>query len=118
MIEDEVVEALPAEDDQADIMVEAEDSNTAGGLIQEAEEPQTDELTDNESGSVVDVSVDAENSTVEMRFPLLAMIQWYFCIIYFWTNLRTEGIMTNAILFYILVYQYGYYRCSHRQIIW
>eukprot|EP01084_Bolivina_argentea_P004382 8329_1 len=24
-----------------------------------------------------------ENSTAEMRFPIFAMIKWYFCIIYF-----------------------------------
>ena len=56
-------EGLQAEDEQADILIEAEDSDVAESLSQDAVDTQTDKLTDDVSESVVEDSVDIENST-------------------------------------------------------
>ncbi|MCP3689526.1 MAG: hypothetical protein GY784_14050, partial [Gammaproteobacteria bacterium] len=62
-VEEDEVEELQSEDEQADIIAETEDSDTKEGLSQVKEEPQTDELKDGVSESVVEDSVESENST-------------------------------------------------------
>ena len=59
---EEVVEGVQAEDEQADTVVEAGDSNPEESLIQEAEETQTDELTDDVSESTAEEMVTEDSS--------------------------------------------------------
>ena len=59
----EEAESLQAEDEQAGIVVDAEDTDSAESLSQETEDTQTGKLTDDVSESVVEDSVAAESPT-------------------------------------------------------
>jgi hypothetical protein len=64
-------ESLQTEDEQAGIVVDAEDSDSAEILSQKTEDAQTGKLTDDVSESVVEDSVAAESQTVVDRIKKL-----------------------------------------------